>query len=421
MRIKIRRVLMPFFILMLSVISGVWFYTAFTDLDFFTVRNHEATFSPCSEWDSIPITDYQADMVRYVADGADTSLIGVYKMGIQLKTAYESDSMCAHAQVFKRLVSESVECLRSLMYSRQSAITQSMSRHVLDSTGALGMVRLELIGLLMQEHNDRDTILNHVIHLEANRYHRFGQNKSDALPSPILIEDSLKQQLLLLAAEMSLENQRWNREKELAFIKLSEARIDHGLKMEEARTRIFMMSLTAWMVSLLAISLFYLKSVLRRMAVDPVPVIMLDETPDSPLLKPSSVTASPEVEPDSQDVTSVSDLDLSKVFFDCGGDIQLMKKKVNRHMTTTFAAMGNLKSYHRSGNSEGAIRVLKVLSESNAQMGFAAIQARVDAMVDQLHVDGQEQWNGLGDLLVELAGQIDILRDRLSSHPAFKN
>ncbi|MFM7767129.1 MAG: hypothetical protein ACKO9S_04635, partial [Bacteroidota bacterium] len=108
--------------------------------------------------------------------------------------------------------------------------------------------------------------------------------------------------------------------------------------------------------------------------------------------------------------------------FDSGGDIQTMKKRLNQHLVSSFAAIGNLKSYQRSGNAEGIIRILKVLSESNQSLGFIDFKNRLDEASSSIDLsrNNPAQWGGLESVISELTNQIEIIKERMDHHPAFK-
>jgi hypothetical protein len=411
--------LLPIFTLLIAVAAGVWLYSSYTDLDFFTIRNHQTLAGPCSEMDSLPTTQFHSTLLVYLAKDGDSSLVSAFDAGKKLSQAIHDSSTCIHALSMKQAADEAVTSMRLLLLFKYFSKNYN---HALVSRAPAEADSLSsgFIAEALKKDSAQFLVKNH----ETNPYESFAvMYLSNSFP--LGYKDSLENTLIQSEILLSEAVARWNLEREREFSILAEARITHGLKMEEARTKIFMLSLLAWMVSISVISLLYLKSVFRRSSAWAGPSVEADKFDDEqPQDQNQELVVHEKYESQTDNIESpliLMDLDLSKVFFDCGGDIQLMKKAVNRHMTTTFAAIGNLKTYRRNNNLDGATRVLKVLSESNAQMGFASMQSRIDSLMDQLINSKSNLWSGLDDLLMEMAAQIETLRDRLGSHPAFKN
>jgi len=419
MRIKFRRFLLPIFFLLIAVIAGVWLYSSYTDLDFFTIRNHDSTAGPCAEKDSLPMQDFHVHLLQYLADDSDQSLVNTFLAAKSLSRSLADSTACVHVLSMKQVADETVVCLRSLMEWKSYT---NDSNHL----AAAGMTTdsFDLKAILLADALGNGSALHEPKYSNIQHLEKLIES-SQSTNASLGFKDSLVNQLIQSAMRLNEALVLWNEERNHELVALAEARTNHGVKIEEARTRIFMISLVAWMVSLMVISLLYVKSVVRRSSDLMPPSMALNDVDMDKDLPPGQSPLPNQNHGDSQAIAPapmmVADLDLSKVFFDCGGDIQLMKKTVNRHMTTTFAAIGNLKTYQRSDNHEGAVRVLRVLSTSNAQLGFTSVQSRIDGIIDQLSVLKSDRWNGMGDLLLELTRQVEILRDRLGNHPAFKN
>ncbi|MFM2190881.1 MAG: hypothetical protein RL491_1267, partial [Bacteroidota bacterium] len=118
MRIKFRRMLIPAFTLVLSVISGVWFYVSYTNLDLFTVKNLDSQAGPCSDVDLKPFGDFQSKVLSFLAQDSDSNLVAAYHSNNDLLHSFQVDMGCYTADQIRNLALESKTCLKNLIQDR---------------------------------------------------------------------------------------------------------------------------------------------------------------------------------------------------------------------------------------------------------------------------------------------------------------
>ncbi|MFM7054228.1 MAG: hypothetical protein ACKOX7_05750, partial [Bacteroidota bacterium] len=374
---------------------------------------------PCSDVDLKTYANFQTRVLSFLTQDSDSNLVTAFQSNSDLLESFQVEMGCYSADQIRNLALESKSCLKSIIEDRSFHLQMKSwenSRRGLfipsneKADSSLWMLRT----VLFQDHavspsNDgADSIV-------ADTHATFLTS-----PSTAQSVDSLKFHLSVLISKMNVSYNGFMSERELESARLAEARLQHGLRVGEARTRLFLFTLISWMISLSLMSALYLKSVFRRSS--SVPLVVGDNAP----IADNSNLAEVEILSGGKDISSRSaiilDYDLTKVFFDSGGDIQTMKKRLNQHLVSSFAAIGNLKSYQRSGNADGIIRILKVLSESNQSLGFIDLKNRLDEASSSIDLsrNNPAQWGGLESVISELTNQIEIIKERMDHHPAFK-
>jgi hypothetical protein len=206
-------------------------------------------------------------------------------------------------------------------------------------------------------------------------------------------------------------------------IRLRKAMVDHGMHVDQARHRMFLLTIGSWILSLLLISGFYVASVFKRNnvpfegAVLVPPVEPMSHRPSVSTVEPTVQIAEPVVVD-----SPANTIDLSKVFFKCEGDVQLMKKMLNRYLTATFATAHNLKSYSSNRNMEAASRMLKTLIESSMDMGFDPISKSASSSLELIESRSADDVisHSLSRLSVSLFTHIAQVKEQMGRHPAFK-
>ncbi|MFM7079796.1 MAG: hypothetical protein ACKOYC_08380 [Bacteroidota bacterium] len=422
MRIKFRRILIPAFILLLSVVSGVWFYASYTDLDLFTVKNLESQAGPCSMVDLQPQDDFQSKILSFLADDSDSNLVAAFQSNNDLLKSFKADLGCYAADQIRNISLESKKCLTSIINNRlfhlqMKKLENSRRGLFLPKDESADSSFLILQAVLLQEHSETSSqpIVDSLSIDASSSFLKVNPTTQ----SP----DSLKSHLVDLISKLNGTYHAFMADRELESNRLAEARLEHGLRMGEARTRLFLFALIAWMVSLVLISSFYVASVFKRSQT----VI------ESGLLPATKGFQSGEsIQPPShktrigdellvEAVGASADVDLSKVFFKCGGDIQLMKQMLNRYLTSSFAIAHNLKSYSKNGSIDAAERLLKTLHESSVEMGFESIaiqsQKVLELMDDKVGID--EVAVRIAKLSEETFSHISKVKAQMGRHPAF--
>ncbi|MFN5224236.1 MAG: hypothetical protein ACK5DJ_08630 [Bacteroidota bacterium] len=419
MRIKFRRMLIPAFTLVFSIVSGGWFYTSYTDLDLFTVKNLDSQAGPCSDVDIKPFGDFQAKGLSFLTQDSDSNLLATIHSNNDLLKSFQVEMGCYSSDQIRNLALDSKTCLKKLISLRLFQLNMKLmenSRRSLfiprnESTDSL---MRSLMSVLLQDHASQS------LHIASDSTHVDTSFSLLTQSSPVQSADSLKSQLSSLISKMNSSYLVFMTDREVESTRLAEARLEHGLRMGEARTRLFLLTLIFWFVSLSLMSALYLKSVFRRSTTIPVVSGNDDPTEGRGIAAGNAIGSEPVVSSDTPAV--LLDYDLTKVFFDSGGDIQVMKRRLNQHLVSSFAAIGNLKSYQRSGNADGAIRILQVLSESNESLGFIDLKNRLDEVCSSIRKSGNDsaQWSGLDSILNQLTNQIEVIKERMDHHPAFK-
>ena len=419
MRIKFRRMLIPAFTLALSIVSGVWFYVSYTNLDLFTVKHLDSQAGPCSDVELKPLGDFQSKVVSFLAQDSDSSLVAAYHSNNDLLQSFQVEMGCYTADQIRNLALESKTCLKDLIQDRLFQLQMKSMENarrglfIRSNESTYSSKNLLISALLKYDlENASPGVIDSTIIEKSDS----SLNIAPIDKSPV----SLKFQLSTLISKMNASYYGLMSDREQELTRLARARLEHGLRMGEARTRLFLLTLVSWMVSISLMSALYLKSVFRRSS--PGPMITENKGPITGADKLSSDEIGIDGLAVSNDPAVRLDYDLTKVFFDSGGDIQVMKRRLNQHLVSSFAAIGNLKSYQRSGNAEGAINILKVLSESNQTLGFTDLKNRLDEVCNT--IDGSRndpaQWRGLDIAIAELSTQIEIIKERMDHHPAFK-
>lgn len=411
---------MPAFTLVFSIVSSIWFYISYTDLDLFTVKNLDGQAGPCSDVDLKPYGYFQTKAIYFLTKDSDSNLVAAFQSNRDLLESFQVEMGCYTADQFRNLSLESKSCLKSIIEQRvfhlQMKSWQNGRRGLFiprneRTDSSLWLLRSVLFQDLVLPPSKE--VVDSIV----------ADTPATFLSShpPVQSADSLKLRLSALVSKMNNSFISFMAEREQESARLAEARLQHGLRMGEARSRLFLLTLISWMISLSLMSVLYLKSVFRRSTQSPVVGV------NKGLITGADRAVGGEVEP-GEGVFSGSpiqklDYDLTKVFFDSGGDIQVMKKRLNQHLVSTFAAIGNLKSYQRSGNVEGSIRILQVLSESNHSLGFIDLKNRLDVVCSSLNESRNDaaKWSGLDSVITELTNQIEVIKERMDHHPAFKS
>ncbi len=420
MRIKFRRMIIPAFTLVLSIVSGVWFYVSYTDLDLFTVKNSDTQAGPCSDVDLNPFVDLQSNVLSFLAQDSDSNLVAAFHSNNDLLKSFQVEMGCFSADQIRNMALDSKTCLKNLISVRLFQLNMKLMENsrrglAIPRSEVSDSLRNSLLAVLIQDQVAQTSpiVIDSTNTDTASSYLSFSPSIQSA--------DSLRSRLSALISKMNRSYYVLMTEREQESARLAEARLQHGLRMGEARSRLFLLTLISWMISLSLMSVLYLKSVFRRSTQSPVVGV------NKGLITGADRAVGGEVE-SGEGVFSGSpiqklDYDLTKVFFDSGGDIQVMKKRLNQHLVSTFAAIGNLKSYQRSGNSEGAIRILQVLSESNHSLGFIDLKNLLDEVCSSVNERRNDpaNWNNLDSIISELTNQIEIIKERMDHHPAFKS
>ncbi|MEY3342824.1 MAG: hypothetical protein RL090_508 [Bacteroidota bacterium] len=423
MRIKFRRMLIPAFTLVFSVVAGVWFYISYTDLDLFTVKNFESQAGPCSNMALKPIGDFQIKAMVFLSKDNDSNLVAAFHSSNDLLKSFQDETGCFSADRIRNAVLESKKCLKELIQVRM-LILQAKSWHNHRMSSYTPNMRSTDSTLLFLG----STLIKEFV--ESNRKPGPDSLRTDTTASIARMNlvsqspDTLKSQLINLLAELNGSYLAFMTQREQESTRLAEARLQHGLRMGEARSRLFQFTLIAWMISLLLISTFYIVSVFKRNRpgieaglMSPATVVrpvVRDQLPSNLPLRNDEVSSDVEV--------ASGDVDLSKVFFKCGGDIHLMKQMLNRYLTSTFAIAHNLKSYSKNGSIDSADRMLRTLLESTAEMGFESTWSQAKQLLELM-----ESNPGKDEIAIRIAGLSDELfihiskiKDQMGRHPAFK-
>lgn len=425
-RVKIRRTLVPAAVLLASLITAFWLYLSYERLELFTLRNKDSSAGACSNYPTSKSASFKQELTGFLSSGTDSSLKSTLISCEELIDTLGPDPACPSiAEVHQNLENirsvlfETIHLrLRQLDSMLELNPRKPIPQPIQDSIYAL---RSNLASLVILEYGGSgapDTAV--AIASSPSQNTRFSPVVQTTMESGF---DSLKMKVsghldLFLEAESNLHDQMLLEEK-----RLRKAMVDHGMMVDRARYEWFLLTLVCWISSLLLISGFYVSSVFKRTSIAMEGPVHVPDAPSSFEKKLDKNGPEPELSVLDEPIVAVaSGVDLSKLFFKCGGDVQLMRQMLNRYLTATFATAHNLKAYSNNPNMDSASRMLQTLFDSSTEMGFdsIAVVAQKNLVAIRSRANEDSISVSLNELSAILFDHIAMVKSQMGKHPAFK-
>lgn len=427
MRVSFKRMLFPGLVLVATAIAISWLYVSHTSLDQFTIRYRNTEPGLCGSFDIGNATRFQKSTMDFLQNPTDTNLISAFMLARNLDSLLKLNTTCPSLMQLslantgltnelvnairlrqQRLVISIVDYPRSLMSPEETDSFKSTNKIIMSVAVGLDTTVLNELNFekAIQGRNSK----------RARRQIENGNasNFADVNISQLAIHMSdFNQALLLLMDEV--------RREENLFNKALEA---HANEVDQQKSNLFLTSLIIWFLSLASISFMYFRSALVRNRYQealPLGKEISSSDPDTQIS-----TKPREAELDTRESVAPTDLEqlhqqLSKVFFQCGGDMKEMNQLLNRYMTTVFASATNIRSQAKAGKFDGSQRTFSVLISHLEEMGLTDLVKLVTSTEKYFSDPSLSPGNAdFMEIAEDLLQHVKLVKEQMSRLPNFR-